>query len=190
MVKRVWPQALLLIGLLLLLQTVGDDAQAILRFSRQALDEGAWWRLLTAHFVHLGWIHTILNILGVLMCCALAPQLFDYRLWLKLVCLALGVSLSLWCWSPEITVYSGMSGVLYGLLVLGLWPQARRKDRLAALALAMTAGWMLWQLAVGPSTTEEQWIGGRIAAIAHLYGFGTGLTMMLVGMVCRRISSG
>src|SRR3546814_5112990 len=75
--RQAWLQAVMLAGLLLRLQAGGDETQAALRFSRQALEQGAWWRLFTAHFIHLGWAHTVLNIAGVLLCCALAPQLFN-----------------------------------------------------------------------------------------------------------------
>lgn len=188
MSRQAWLQALMLAGLLLLLQAGGDETQAALRFSRQALEQGAWWRLFTAHFIHLGWAHTVLNIAGVLLCCALAPQLFNPYIWPRMACLAFGVGISLWCWTPEVTNYVGFSGVLYGLFFLGLWPEVRRGDRLAAFALAMTVGWMLWQWVIGPWTMEERWIGGRIASMAHLYGFSMGVAMSGANRVWRSIT--
>src|SRR3546814_5092394 len=94
--RQAWLQAVMLAGLLLRLQAGGDETQAALRFSRQALEQGAWWRLFTAHFIHLGWAHTVLNIAGVLLCCALAPQLFNPYIWPRMACLAFGVGISLW----------------------------------------------------------------------------------------------
>ncbi|WP_243410950.1 rhombosortase [Pusillimonas noertemannii] len=175
-----WTRALTLAAALLLLQAGGGAARDALRFSRQAIEHGEWWRLFCAHFVHLGWAHAALNALGVLLCCALAPQLFNRHVWLKTAGLALGVGALLWWCSPEVSAYVGLSGVLYGLFVLGLLPQAWRGDRLAALALLATAGWMLWQWGVGPSTAEQTMIGGRIISIAHVYGFGLGFAGALV----------
>jgi len=177
-----WARALTLAAALLLLQAGGVAVRDALRFSRQAIEHGEWWRLFSAHFVHLGWAHTALNVLGVLLCCALAPQLFNRRIWLKRAALALGVGALLWWRSPGVSGYVGLSGVLYGLFVLGLLPQAWRGDRLAAPALLATAGWMLWQWGMGPSAAEEGLIGGRIIGIAHVYGFVLGLAGAVIGL--------
>ncbi|MGB6103946.1 MAG: rhombosortase [Pusillimonas sp.] len=183
-----WVRALVLAGLLLLLQMAGEGVRIILRFNRQALEQGEWWRLLGAHFVHLGWAHTALNVLGVLLCCALGPQLFNRHIWLKAAGLALGIGALLWWLSPGVSDYVGLSGVLYGLFVFGLLPQAWRGDRLAALALAGIAAWMLWQWAAGPAVLEEKLIGGRIIGVAHLYGFCLGIAGVAIAAAWRRMT--
>src|SRR5690606_7656082 len=101
---------LALIALVLLLQAGGEGVRAALSFSRPGLDQGEWWRLLTAHFVHLGWTHTILNVLGILLCRALAPKCFDRTLWPRLAALAAGVGVLLWWGSPGVSSYVGLSG--------------------------------------------------------------------------------
>lgn len=170
-----WPHALALAALLLVLQSANVGIHDVLRFTRRGLEHGEWWRLLTAHFVHLGWAHAALDALGVVLCCALAPHLFNAHIWLKTAGLAFGIGTLLWCCSPEVPNYVGLSGVLYGLFVLGLLPPAWRGDGIAAGALAVSAGWMIWQWAAGPSALEEGLIGGRVIAIAHVYGFGLGV---------------
>lgn len=180
---RAWPRALILVAALFLLQAGGGGVKAALRFSRQALEQGEWWRLFSAHFVHLGWTHAVLNMLGVLLCCALAPGLFNRHVWVKTGALALCVGALLWWISPGVPNYVGLSGVLYGLFALGLLPQAWRGDRLASLALAATAAWMLWQWGMGPSAVEEGLIGGSIISIAHIYGFALGLAGAAIGLV-------
>lgn len=187
---RAWSHALAFVAVLLLLQAGGDGVKAALRFSRPALEQGEWWRLLTAHFVHLGWAHAMLNILGVLLCCAVAPQLFNARFWPRTAMLAVGVGILLWWWSPNVSSYVGLSGVLYGLFVLGLLPQACRGDRLAVLALAATVAWMGWQWSAAPLVEEEGLIGGRIIGIAHVYGFGLGLAGAAAGWAWRRAQKG
>lgn len=182
-----WPHALALAAILLLVQAAGDPAHQFLRFSRDGLAAGEWWRLLGAHFTHLGWVHAGLNVLGVLLCCALAPQLFNRHVWPRLAGLALGISLLLWWFSPNVPNYAGLSGVLYGLFAIGLLPQAWRGDRPAGLALAAIAAWMLWQWLVAPAATEERLIGGRIVGIAHVYGFCLGLGMLAAQAGWRRI---
>ncbi|MCC2596704.1 rhombosortase [Pusillimonas sp. MFBS29] len=184
--RRAWFHALAFAAVLFLLQAGGDGVRTALRFSRQALGQGEWWRLLSGHVVHLGWTHTLLNIAGVLLCCALAPWLFNSRVWFRIVALALGVGMLLWWLSPGVSLYVGFSGVLYGLLVLGLLPQARHGDGLSALALLATVLWMAWQWLAGPSSAEEKLIGGHIIGIAHIYGFTLGLIGAVSALMWRR----
>lgn len=174
-------RALLLAALVLLLQAVAAQSQAALRLDAAALAQGQWWRLLSAHFVHLGWAHALLNAVGVLLCWALAPSVFDRALPARLFGLALGTSLCLWAFTPQVLPYVGLSGVLYGLFVLGLLPPLlRTRDPIAALALALVIGWMLWQWAVGAPASEAALLGGRVVSEAHL--FGAGLALLWLGL--------
>ncbi|NGM88164.1 rhombosortase [Parapusillimonas sp. SGNA-6] len=187
---QAWRRALMLAALLLLVQSASTNVHSALRFSRQALEHGEWWRLLTAHFVHLSWTHAALNALGAVLCCALAPHVFNAHVWLRTAGLALCVGALLWWCSPDVSSYVGLSGVLYGLFVLGLLPQARRGDTIAGLALAVVAAWMIWQWARGPSAAEEALIGGRIIGIAHVYGFLSGVAGVAVTfLLCRHETS-
>lgn len=161
-------------ALLLALQAGGDPLRLWLRYDRQAVLSGELWRLVTAHLVHLGWAHALLNAAGLLLCAVLAPGAFVPgrvgRLCLQLAGLGLGVSLMLLALSPQVAHYAGLSGVLYGLFVVGLAPAARRREPPAVAALLLLAAWMLWQWVAGPSADEERVIGGRIITVAHLYG--------------------
>ena len=46
---------------------LGDNVNALLRYDRGAIAAGGWWRLLTAHLVHLDAHHLILNELGLVL---------------------------------------------------------------------------------------------------------------------------
>ncbi|WP_415831531.1 rhombosortase [Kerstersia similis] len=175
-----------MVVLLLLLQWGGETVRAGLRFERGAIAAGELWRLGSAHFVHLGWNHALLNGAGVLLCCLLAPERFDRGLWRRLACLALAVGLGLWWLSPQVPDYVGLSGVLYGMFVLCLLPQGLRGDRSAWLALACIFAWMLWQWLVAPAASEEKMIGGKIISIAHVYGFCLGLAGVGLAWLGRR----
>lgn len=170
-VWRGWGLFLLLAVAMLLLQLAGEPARALLRFEREAVLAGEFWRLLTAHLVHLGWAHCLLNLAGLLLCRLLCPELFRDRRWLPaLLVLMAGTGILLLVAAPQVADYVGFSGVLYGLFLLGLWPQLRRGDRIALLALGILAGRALWQLLAGASAGEEEMIGGRIIAEAHVFG--------------------
>ncbi|MEJ1960855.1 MAG: hypothetical protein WDO56_04630 [Gammaproteobacteria bacterium] len=54
--------ALIGIAVLLLLPELNADAaRSALRYERVAIGAGEWWRLITAHFVHIDLEHTLLN---------------------------------------------------------------------------------------------------------------------------------
>lgn len=136
------------------------------------------WRLFSAHFIHLNLYHALLNVAGLWLCYSLTPELFNQHLPFRTLLLALGVSLCLWVFSTDMLPYAGFSGVLYGLFMLGLVPRIKKRNWHAAIAVCVISVWMLWQYFYGPSVTEEQLIGGRIATAAHLYGCAVALLIL------------
>lgn len=174
------------------LQAGGNMLHHVLRYERAQLMAGQeLWRIVTAHGVHLGWFHVLLNACGLLLCCVLAPDRFrPRRLVFDVLFLATAISLLLAVFSPQVSDYVGFSGVLYGLLVLGLIPSAVRGNFASGGALLITVGWMAWQCLVGPSRTEEQQIGGHIIVDAHLYGVTAAVALLLCEAVSRRCRQG
>lgn len=189
-----WAAAAGLAALVLALAAGGAGLRDALAYDRAQLAHGEGWRLLSGHLVHLGWAHALLNAIGVLLCCALAPGIFrGGRLAVRLIALCLGVSGLMWRLSPQVEHYVGLSGVLYGLFVLGLAPQALQPLRQVrswrawlsrggapTLAMAVIVGWAAWQEAIGPSTSEEAMIGGRIVAVVHVWGLLSGAALALL----------
>ena len=66
-----WVWLLLIVLLLDLVLGLGDSVGAMLRYDRGAIAAGGWWRLLTAHMVHLDLHHLILNEFGLVLMWAL-----------------------------------------------------------------------------------------------------------------------
>lgn len=182
--RTAWLRVTGLALLMTALQAAGPATVHALRYDRTAILGGQLWRLLTGHLVHLGWVHYALNTVGVCLCLLLAPALFRGRWWwLQLMMLALGISLLLLVFEPRLPNYAGLSGVVYGLLMLGLAPQARA-DKFVAVCLVALLAWMGWQLLVGPAAAEEKMIGGRIVGTAHLFGVMIAGAMLVLG-ACR-----
>jgi rhomboid family GlyGly-CTERM serine protease len=160
--RWIWLLAIVLV--LDLVLALGDSVGALLRYDRSAIAAGGWWRLLTAHIVHLDAHHLILNELGLVLVWALFAQDFDAVEWCAIVAAgALAISSGLWWLSPRISWYVGASGVLHSMMAAG-----------TAKHLAEGA-WDRWILALGLSAKLgwEQW-GGHVARLvvvdAHLYG--------------------
>jgi rhomboid family GlyGly-CTERM serine protease len=143
---------------------LGDSVSQLLRYDRSAIAAGGWWRLLTAHIVHLDVHHLILNELGVVLMWSLFAQDYDAVEWCVIVLSgALAISSGLWWLSPRVSWYVGASGVLHSVMAAG-----------AAKHLALRS-WDRWILSIGlcAKLAWEQWSGPHAPLIvvdAHLYG--------------------
>jgi rhomboid family GlyGly-CTERM serine protease len=110
-------------------ELVGEPARQIMSFDRDALADGQWWRLLTAHFVHLDAAHALLNGFGVVLMWALFARDYSPARWLAIYFVAaLSVSLGLWFLDPQLQWYVGASGALHGVMTAGTLAHLRRKD--------------------------------------------------------------
>jgi len=160
--RWIWLLAILIV--LDLVLGLGDSVGELLRYDRSAIAAGGWWRLLTAHIVHLDVHHLILNELGLVLVWSLFAQDFDAVEWCAIVAAgALAISSGLWWLSPRISWYVGASGVLHTMMAAG-----------AAKHLAERA-WDRWILALGLGIKLgwEQWGGHAqplVVVDAHLYG--------------------
>jgi rhomboid family GlyGly-CTERM serine protease len=143
---------------------LGDSASHLLRYDRGAIAAGGWWRLLTAHIVHLDLHHLILNELGLVLVWSLFAQDYDAVEWCVIVSAgALAISSGLWWLSPRVGWYVGASGVLHTVMAAG-----------TAKHLAERA-WDRWILTLGLGTklAWEHWgqpAAPLIVVDAHLYG--------------------
>lgn len=174
-----WLVPTALAGLMLALQAGGEPVYHALRYERAAVLGAQLWRLLTAHVVHLGWAHCLLNVGGLALCAALAAGTRSWRAWAAAIgVLALGVGLLLLAAPPRAMNYAGLSGVLYGLFIWVLAPRAWRGDRVAWVVLAAVVARIGWQMLHPPSAAQGALIGGEVLVEAHLYG------ALCAGMLC------
>ncbi len=163
-----WPLMFILVFLLL---SLGDEnVRQWLRFDREAITAGQWWRVFTCHWVHLGWNHTLLNSAGMLLVAWLLPK-GRWQHWLLFWLLA-SVVTTLGVWLDERTNrYVGASGVLHGVLVLAAWFSVWLEPWRRKAMLAIIAGKLIWEQT--PWYNDGQLmdvIGGYVVVDAHLYG--------------------
>jgi rhomboid family GlyGly-CTERM serine protease len=165
-------------ALLALPEIVGEPARQAMSYDRGALAGGEWWRLLTAHFVHLDAEHAFLNSLGVVLMWALFARDYSPWRWAAIYSgAALAVSVGLWFRNPELQWYVGASGALHGVMTAGTIAHLRRRD---------LDGWILAIFIVG-KLAYEQFAGalpfaGTANTIvdAHLYGAIGGVVLGLL----------
>jgi rhomboid family GlyGly-CTERM serine protease len=159
------------------LAAMAPGAFEALRYER-ALVPAEPWRLLTAHLVHLGWIHLALNIAALAAAWALLGGLLRAGAWsAALLACALGVSAGLWLRHPELVWYVGLSGVLHGLFTVGAVAGLRRAPLFHGLLLAGVVAKVAWEQFTGTGAGTSALIGGAVIVDAHLYGVLAGLAL-------------
>ena len=145
--------------------------EIILRFDRDAINDGAWWRLLSGNFVHLGPGHLMMNLAGLVLVVALVWKRFSAFAWIAIIIgSSLVVGLGLLWRNPEIGWYVGFSGTLHGLIVAGTLADLRVWPRSASLLLLAVAAKLAWEQIGGALPGSESVAGGAVIVDAHLYG--------------------
>jgi len=170
---------LLLTALCVLAGLLPDTVVELLQYRRSEIQAGEWWRIFSGHLVHLSWSHLAMNLLGLWLICQLFPgrRPATIHCLYRLPLLAVGTSLGLLFWSPEISWYRGLSGLLHGLLVLVLLQHRQRQPRVDTLLLSLLAAKLAWEQVVGALPGSEGWTGGAVVVDAHLYGALSGVIL-------------
>jgi len=159
---------------------LGDWGRDALRYDRIAIADGEVWRLVSGHFVHLGWSHLALNSVGFGLICYLVAARFAVWQWLVIGSTVIaGIDLGFWFLQPQLAWYVGMSGLLHGLLAAGTLSGVLARQRefwLIALFLVAKLGYEQW---LGPMPGSEGTSGGQVVVVAHLYGAISGIVAAL-----------
>lgn len=161
--------------LLALLELGGEPLRNALSYDRAELVQGEWWRLVSAHFVHLDAEHTLLNALGVVLMWALFARDYTPLRWLAIyLCASLTISAGLWMLNPEVPWYVGASGALHGVMAAGTLAHLRRRDLDSGiLALILVAKLSYEQFAGSMPFAGD----ANTVVDAHLYGAIGGLAL-------------
>src|SRR5688572_9415557 len=167
------------LALLLLPLAGGGQLAALARYERAGIAAGDWWRLLTAHLVHLDARHALLNSAGLALLWALFARVFAPWKWaLALTLIVAAVDAGLWFGSPRLQWYVGASALLHGVFASGAIAMIRSGERLgwaAAVVFLAKLAWEQWQ---GPLPLTH----GPVVTISHVYGAAGGV---IAGLLLR-----
>lgn len=150
---------------------------------RRSTGFGQPWRWLSAHFVHLGWRHTLMNAAALGLLAALVGRLASPRYWGAIYIVgSLVISLALWLFEPGLERYVGASGVLHAIAAAGgvlLFTSQKLEGLLLSGGVAAK---IIWELLAGANSATASWIGGNIIFEAHvagaLFGFASGFGLV------------
>ena len=152
------------------------------QFSRSEINNGQWWRFITANFIHLNWRHLVLNLIAMTAIVYIYPRLLLLReqLLLLLLC-GLSVTIGIWLLRPSIYWYVGLSGALHGLLVaLVIIDLFKSKSILSVSLFFILVLKLYWEIKMGPMPGSEHTIRGKVIVDAHLFGSIGGLMLATI----------
>lgn len=174
--------------LLVALQFGGDSAIRALRYTRDAVTDGEWWRLLTANLIHAGWHHLALNLAAAGLGLVMLERALTVGLWIFALLLGgLATTVGLWILAGGISWYLGASGALHGLFVAGGLVLALRRDGFGIAILAIIGAKLVWEQVAGPVPGSAESAGVPVIVDAHLYGALGGAAAAALVLAARHI---
>jgi rhomboid family GlyGly-CTERM serine protease len=173
-----WRFVAMMIPFMALLQVIGPE---YFRYQLDLIEQGQIWRFVSAHFVHVGWMHLLLNALGLVICVSFSNPGWSPSRWLLCcVIMAVGISLLLSVFNPELSDYAGLSGVLFGLYLLTALSLYSRDRLIAVLVIVAIVGKVIMEQFNFYDFNSGELIGARVIVDAHLYGLLMAIAIALV----------
>ncbi len=187
--RRGWPVLALALASLAL-EAAGEPGRLWGRYDGALVTQGEYWRLVTAHVVHLGWGHLWPNLTALVLIGALFEDIFDAGMWLLTAAAAAGsIDLGLMLIDQDVDWYVGLSGVLHGFVAAGALTAVLRGQSIGWLLAIGLAAKLVWEQTMGPVPFTAAAVGGPVVVASHLYGAAGGLIAAAMAHVVRARSS-
>ena len=166
-------------ALLLAPELAGEAGRVLLRYDRAGLAAGQWWRLLTAHLVHLDLEHAALNSLGLVLMWALFARDYKPGQWALILLSAIAaIDAGLWLRDSTVVWYVGSSGVLHGVMAAGTLAHLRRRDLDGWVLAAFIVVKVAYEQHTGALPFADS--GAGVIVDAHLFGALGGLAIAVI----------
>ena len=179
-----------LILLMLLLTAFEQRLFPLLSLEADNINQGEIWRLLTANFVHFGWIHTAMNSAALLLCVLaffIDDSIKKFSYLLLWCCMSVG--LGIYLFNPEYAPYAGLSGAIHGLIVAGLLQTRAYPPWIRVIALGLIAAKLLQENSTDYEATDLQaLLPVAVAVESHLYGALAGLCYACIVWLKQRLN--
>ncbi len=156
-------------------------------YQRDAVDQGQWWRLLTANLSHSNWNHWWLNMLGLWLIDLFFQPVLSLVVRNSLLIFTMLVNvlmLHLWV---DINAYVGLSGALHGY-VIGAALISWRADPFIHLGLASVIIVKLfieshWHI----NQSTEALIGVNVVEESHAFGGLSAIIFVVLYLVFKKL---
>ncbi|MCW9028710.1 MAG: rhombosortase [Kangiella sp.] len=150
-------------------------------YDRVLVEDGQWWRLITANVIHLGGWHTLMNLASLWLISFIFQPLLKMSYWISWVLLLYFVNiLAMHLWTPHIIHYVGMSGALYGLIAACATAELRLGVKLSGILLIVVGIKIFIPEIIGVQSEYDEFLGGSVVEESHIIGFIEGLILGLV----------
>ncbi len=153
-----------------------------LMYDRELIASGEFWRLFSAHFVHLSLAHMLGNSMGLVLLAYIAGKFLNNLLGVILLiwCVS-AVGIGLYFYADYLQRYVGLSGVLHGLLIVAPFISGYYSRRIAFSFLTIIIAKVVWeQSPLYDDMALVGAIGGRVEANAHLLGVIAGIVFLVI----------
>ncbi|MCW7553128.1 rhombosortase [Endozoicomonas gorgoniicola] len=150
------------------------------KYQRLLIEQGEWWRLITAHFTHFNLNHLLSNLAGLMLIGLINRSFLLSKAGASAILFLCGwVSACLWFLDPSLQGYAGFSGVLHGLLILAIALQDEFSSFFKlGVVLLVTSKIVLEQQGVHISHLANIDYGRPVSVASHLYGALGGLALI------------
>lgn len=183
-----WQVPLAIAGASLCAAALGGAGRLWLRWDREAIAAGEWWRLATGHFVHLNLGHLALNLAGLALVWVLAGGRYRPLGWWLVVALSLALlDAGFWYLDPNLAWYVGLSGLLHGLLLAGTVDRLREAPLESTVLTLLVSAKLVYEQYAGPLPGSEASTGGPVVVNAHLYGAIAGIFAGAASLAARTL---
>lgn len=180
--KKQWCVAIFFAALIIFLAVFHTFFNPLLQYDYLMFSKHQYWRVITAHFVHLNFYHALMNLAAAALILSMFSEFITAFWWVCLTLfLSLCVSLGLYFFDHNVHYYVGFSGVLYGLWMCGALICLRHIPFISA-AICCVLIYTVWQQQAENFDTGylDGWINGQVIVNAHLYGFVSGIICALL----------
>lgn len=167
---RPWLALLAVAAVCVAIVVAGDPTMRALRYERDALLDGQVWRAFTGHLVHTSWRHLLVDLAVASLVVAVYGRHIRPA---AIVLCAAGTSAGLFLFAPYSRTYTGLEGILLGLIVFGALEGGRQLRRywlpaVPLMGLAIVAD--MWRVGTAIGEGDEwraavltAWICGAIS---------------------------
>lgn len=148
----------------------------IVDYNRELIIQGEYWRLITGNFNHTNHYHLLLNLAALLTIAGLHRHHYSpLILIIIMLYLSIFVGSNILLFSPSVSLYVGLSGLLHGLIVIGSYMDIVKGQHSGWLLLLGTVAKVIYEQVYNNTEQVSQLIEAQVLTAAHMYGLIAGL---------------